>query len=110
MSQNEGMRVEQLITEKAPQIAALCREYGVTRLRVFGSALRDDWDPVNSDIDFLADFDRSQGLNAFDQLTEFILRLESMLGARVDVVDWKAARNPYFKENAERDAKVVYAA
>ena len=37
-------------------IAALCRKYGVVRLEVFGSVLRDDYEPGRSDVDLLAEF------------------------------------------------------
>lgn len=104
------MRAEELVASKAQEIERLCRDYAVTRLRLFGSGLRDDWDPATSDLDFLAEFDRTQGLSAFDQTLEFTLRLEAALGVKVDVVDWNAAKNPYFRKNAEQAAKVVYAA
>lgn len=37
-------------------IARACKRYGVERLRIFGSALTDHFDPEGSDIDFLVDF------------------------------------------------------
>jgi len=45
-----------LIQEKQDAIVELCRRYGVVRLDVFGSALRDDYRPEGSDIDLLVDF------------------------------------------------------
>ena len=43
-----------LIQDKRADIAALCRRYRVRHLEVFGSAARgDDFDPANSDADFL---------------------------------------------------------
>jgi len=33
------------VEEKREQIAELCRQYRVRRLALFGSALRDDFDP-----------------------------------------------------------------
>jgi uncharacterized protein len=38
------------------RVAAFCRDRGIVRLSVFGSVLRDDFDPSRSDIDVLADF------------------------------------------------------
>ena len=37
-------------------IGRACKRYGVERLRIFGSALTDHFDPEGSDIDFLVDF------------------------------------------------------
>lgn len=33
-----------------------------------------------------------------------------LFGRRVDLVDWNAARNPYFREQAESEAVELYAA
>jgi predicted nucleotidyltransferase len=41
------------IDEKLEEIAASCQRYGIERLFVFGSALRDDFRPGESDIDLL---------------------------------------------------------
>lgn len=38
------------------RVAAFCRDRGIVRLSVFGSVLREDFDPARSDIDVLADF------------------------------------------------------
>ena len=36
------------------RVVAFCRERGIVRLSVFGSVLRDDFDPAHSDIDVLS--------------------------------------------------------
>ena len=38
------------------KIAEFCRARGIRRLSLFGSVLRDDFDPDRSDIDVLAEF------------------------------------------------------
>jgi Nucleotidyltransferase domain len=43
--------------EHRREVAALCRKSDVRHLDVFGSAVRDDFDPVRSDLDFLVKFD-----------------------------------------------------
>ena len=42
-----------LLQSRMKEIEALCTRYGVARLRLFGSALRPDWDDRTSDFDFL---------------------------------------------------------
>jgi hypothetical protein len=39
------------------EVAALCERFGARRLDVFGSAVRTDFDPATSDLDFLVEFD-----------------------------------------------------
>jgi predicted nucleotidyltransferase len=46
----------ELIEQFRPQIPRLCQHYNVRRLDVFGSALRDGFDPVQSDLDFVVEF------------------------------------------------------
>ena len=104
------MHAVELLRSKRNGIEELCRKYAVKRLRLFGSALREDWDPESSDFDFLAEFGPPVGMNAFDQFMGLLLDLEALLGRKVDVVDWNAARNPFFKRHAERSAKEFYAA
>lgn len=45
-----------LIQDKRDAIGGLCRRYGVVRLGVFGSPLRDDFRRGESDVDLLVEF------------------------------------------------------
>ena len=45
-----------VLENKREAIVALCRTYGVVRMDVFGSAVRDDFRPGESDVDLLVDF------------------------------------------------------
>lgn len=101
----------ELLETKRPEIEELCRRYGVTRLRVFGSALRPDWDESTSDIDFLVEFGPPPaGVNLFDQQFGLLVDLERLLGVPADIVDWDAAKKPTFRQAAEAQAREVYAA
>jgi predicted nucleotidyltransferase len=105
------MSAQEYLASKRSEIEALCRKYGVVRLRLFGSAVRDDWNEQTSDFDFLAEFtDPPDGLNLFRQFFGFLVDLEDVVGRRVDVVDWKAATKPNFRAIAESEAKEWYAA
>ena len=48
--------MQPIITENREKIAELCRTHHVRRLSVFGSAVRDDFDSSNSDVDLLVEF------------------------------------------------------
>lgn len=104
------MLAEQLIHSKKRELEELCERYAISRLRLFGSALRSDWDPESSDFDFIAEFVAVQNMNPFDRYMGFIMDLEALFGRKVDVVDWNAAKNPYFRRHAEQTAKELYAA
>ena len=84
-------------------------QYGVRRLRVFGSVLQDHFDPARSDIDFLVDFLPGRD-DAFDDYFGLREALTEIVGREVDLVVERAVRNPYFKAAASNGARDVYAA
>lgn len=85
-----------------------CAQYGVARLRIFGSALTDRFEPATSDVDFLVDFlpEREDMVSDYFDLK---FELERILGRDVDLVDAASIRNPFFKKSALGNARDVYA-
>ena len=92
------------------QIAALCRRFHVRRLEVFGSALRDDFNPACSDVDFLVEFATSPDINVFEAYGDLWRQLGELLGRPVDLVMPAALSNPYVKAGIEAHRELVYAA
>lgn len=45
-----------VLVDKMDAIRQACKHFNVVRLDIFGSALREDFEPDRSDIDFLVDF------------------------------------------------------
>lgn len=90
-------------------IARACKRYGVERLRIFGSALTERFDPENSDIDFLVDF-APGNTNLFHDYFDLKFELERIAGRPVDLVDASTVRNPYFKASAFGNSQELYAA
>lgn len=99
-----------LILAQRSAIAEVCRRYQVRRLEVFGSAARGaDFDPERSDADFLVEFapDALPDLGSwFSVRTE----LERLLGRGVDLVEYRAVRNPYVRADIDRTRELIYAA
>jgi hypothetical protein len=99
-----------LIERRREQIAALCERFGICRLEVFGSALRDDFEPDKSDVDVVAQFiPRSNGSN-LRRYFEFKEGLEALLHRPVDVIELDAMENTRLKRIIERTKVPVYAA
>jgi predicted nucleotidyltransferase len=92
------------------ELRALCLRFHVRRLDLFGSAARDDFDPVRSDFDFIVEFDRSAPQHPFDSYFGLKEELEALLGRKVDLVELSAVRNPYLKASIEQNRENVYAA
>ena len=68
------------------RVATFCRAHGIVRLSLFGSVLREDYDPVRSDVDVYVEFGpdalRQLGLGYFSLGPELAL----ILGQPVDFV------------------------
>jgi predicted nucleotidyltransferase len=81
------------------------RERGISQLWVFGSVARGD-ERLDSDIDLIADVepDARISLTAFARLQ---LDLSELLGARVDLAEWRTLR-PHAIRSAQRDAVAVF--
>lgn len=98
------------IEERRAELAELCRRHHVSSLSLFGSAVRDDFDPERSDLDFLVEFEplpAGQYANAYFGLLE---SLSQLFGRPVDLVVASAIRNPYFRQSVERTRTLLYAA
>lgn len=63
-------------------------EYGVARLGIFGSVVRNE-QKKTSDVDILVEFSQATGMVQFIRLEE---RLQDMLGTKVDLVTQKALK------------------
>ncbi len=87
-------------------IAKICRELGVKRLDLVGSAARSDFRPERSDIDVLVEFEGVERL--FDRYFDLKFRLEEELGTQVDVIEGRAVRNPYVRKTLDRDRVPIY--
>lgn len=64
------------------QVARFCKERGIRKLSLFGSVLRDDFDPARSDVDVLAEFEPGvrSGLKFFGYGED----LAEIIGRKVD--------------------------
>jgi hypothetical protein len=100
-----------IIESSRQKLADLCRQRGVRRLEVFGSAARADFDEARSDIDFLVDLGADTAdispLDAYFGLKD---DLESLFGRPVDLVSIGSVRNPYVSASIERDRRLLYSA
>lgn len=90
-----------VVSERLDEIIALCERHSVQRLAVFGSAVRDDFDPRRSDVDFLVDFQPMAPQEHTDAYFGLLADLESLLGRGIDLVESAALRNPYRRREIE---------
>ena len=99
------------ITIPREKLAAFCKENGIRRLAVFGSALRDDFGP-DSDVDLLVEFepDRIPGLMG---LAGMEIELSEMFGRDIDLLtrdEVESSRNYIRRKSILESTEVVYGA
>jgi predicted nucleotidyltransferase len=100
-----------LITKNLKAIKELCVQYRVGRLELFGSAIdEENFDPENSDIDFLVEFQPLKQGEYADTYFGLLEAIENLFGRQVDLVMVRAIKNPYFLESVNKNRKVLYAA
>jgi predicted nucleotidyltransferase len=86
-------------------LAAFCGARGIRKLSLFGSVLRDDYQPGRSDVDVLAEFATGArpGFRAFGYGEE----LSDLLGVKVDF-NTPAMLSKYFRDEVLREAATIY--
>ena len=87
------------------QIAEFCRARGIRKLSLFGSVLRDDFDPVRSDVDVLVELlpDTRPGWEFFGWHED----LAPLIGRKVDL-HTPNSLSKYFRDEVLREALAVY--
>jgi predicted nucleotidyltransferase len=92
------------------QIEALCRQYHVRRLAIFGSARRNDFDPETSDLDLLVEF-QTLPLAAYGRTYLGLLNaLADLFRRPIDLLEEGAVQNPFLKRRIEAEQTTIYAA
>lgn len=107
LTRPEQLRIELPLED----IARVCQKFGVSELAVFGSVLRDDFDPLRSDVDFLVRFIDNDAGDWGHKYMDMEEELGKLLGRKVDVVSWRGieqSRNPYRKNHILKRARRVY--
>ena len=100
----------ELLEHKREAITEACRRHGVSRLDAFGSALRDDFSPGESDVDLLVEFMPMAAYARVDAYFGLLDDLRGILGQEVDLVVSGAVKNPYIARDIEHTRRMLYAA
>jgi hypothetical protein len=87
------------------KIAEFCRARGIRKLSLFGSVLRDDFDPARSDVDIVAELlpTARPGWDFFGWHED----LAPIIGRKVDLYT-PDSLSEYFRDEVLREAMTVY--
>ena len=100
--------MNELIEQYRDAIRALCQKYGVRRLDLFGSATTGAFDPVTSDLDFVATFADTRSPGYADRYLGLAEALEELFGRSVDLITERSIRNAYFRQAVEASRQSIY--
>jgi len=98
-----------LLTQRQSEVADLCRSTGARRLDVFGSAVRADFDPVRSDLDFLVEFDDVPPAAYAQAFFNLKAGLEALFKRPVDLLTPSSLANPFFRRRVSSERQTLYA-
>jgi len=102
--------IHPMLREKEAQLAALCEDYGVVRLDVFGSSTGPDFSEESSDLDFLVTFAASSSVEHAQRYFGLLFALEDLFGRSVDLVEEGCIDNPHVLREVEKQRRPLYAA
>lgn len=107
-SEDDNPAMHTVLAQHSDAIKALCQRLGVKRLELFGSAVAGPFELGRSDFDFLVELDPAGLGSRAQRLIDLAEALEGLLGARVDLVNPRYIRNPFFAAEVERTRTPVY--
>jgi len=107
---SEAHEMVHLLEDQREATAALCERHAVARMYVFGSALRADFRPGESDIDLLVEFAPLEPYEKAKAYFALLDGLKELLGTNVDLVSAGAIWNRYIAREVDRTKQMLYAA
>jgi len=97
-----------LLEARKAVLSELCQRCRVAQLDVFGSAMRDDFDPKRSDLDFIVHFQDEHASGIFHRYLDFVDELKQLFRRSVNLLTEAMIKNPYFHEEIEETRQVIF--
>ncbi len=89
------------------QIRKLCRKYKVKHLFAFGSVLTDRFSD-ESDIDLLVDINSDDPIEYAENYFDLKFELQKMLKRQIDLLEERALKNSFLKQNINNSKIIIY--
>lgn len=94
------------IDEIKQKTFSACQQYNVERLYLFGSVAR-GCSSSESDIDLLVEF-KNPGYHPAKRFFGFLHLLEDTFQCKIDLLSMNGLKNPYIKEQIDKEKVLVY--
>ena len=93
------------------ELELLCTNHSVNELFLFGSALRNDFNPLTSDLDFLVQFSNKIDVLAYSKnYFSFQFALEELFKKPIHLMTIKELKNPILIAEINKSKQLLYAA
>lgn len=89
------------------QIQRLCENHKVKALYSFGSVNTTRF-TQDSDVDLMVDFETNDPFEYTDNYFDLKFELERILDRQIDLLESKAIKNPFLKENIDKSKVLIY--
>ncbi len=100
-----------IVTDQLNEIRKACQEMHIQSLYLFGSGARAINFAEKSDLDFLYSFqtdDDGHLLPPYYDYFDFLFKLETITGKKIDLVAERMIRNKYFLKEVQKDKIQIY--
>ena len=102
--------MNRVVQEKLKELVDLCKNRGVRRLALFGSAATGSFDPYCSDLDLIVEFNPMSPVQHADNYFGLMEDLQRLFDVPVDLIELEPIRNPFFKQALAETQEVLYEA
>ena len=96
-----------LLDTHITDIKKLCSNHKVKNLYAFGSVLTNKFNN-ESDVDLVVDFNPIDISLYADNYFDFKFSLQKILNRPIDLLEEKAIKNPYFRQNLNQQRQLIY--
>ena len=102
--------MNRVVQEKLKQMMDLCKNRGVRRLALFGSAATGSFDRSSSDLDLIVEFNPMSPVEHADNYFGLMEDLQKLFDVPVDLIELAPIRNPFFRQAVAETEEVLYEA
>ncbi|MEM7659427.1 MAG: nucleotidyltransferase domain-containing protein [Bacteroidota bacterium] len=98
------------VEERRLALLAICRQHHLKRLWLFGSVLQPEKFGPQSDVDVLFEFweERIADPDYLKNWDMFESKVQQLFNRNIDLVHYPSLQNPYFMEEMEEKAQLLY--
>ena len=100
-----------LVKNNISEIDTICKSHSVKSLYLFGSATNNEFNPNSSDLDFVVEFNQTvDPLDYADNFFSLLDSLKSLFNKKVDLLSYRALKNPIIISEIDNSKVQLYAA